>query len=135
MSTVEPYSRKNFIVVPFLSPLQLTGLTPCLFLSGIYPYHEVKKRPVGPTWVIPTPRTGYHTQRTTIAPWRMSMSIARRTFCFVFLLFPVLILGGCARTDHVYLTWQDDPRTTMTVNFQSPAHYENLQLAYDNVSR
>ena len=63
------------------------------------------------------------------------MPISRRTICFFFLLVPVLILGGCARTDHVYLTWQDDPRTTMTVNFQSPTLYEGLQLAYDTVSR
>jgi hypothetical protein len=62
------------------------------------------------------------------------MSISRRALCFVFLLFPVLFLGGCARIDHVYLTWQHDPRTTMTVNFQSPEHYENLTLAYDTKS-
>lgn len=64
------------------------------------------------------------------------MPISRRILFFTVLFFvPLLLLGGCARTDHVYLTWQDDPRTTMTVNFQSPAHYEDLQLAYDTVSR
>jgi hypothetical protein len=41
---------------------------------------------------------------------------------------------GCTRIDHVYLTWQHDPRTTMTVNFQSPEHYEALKLAYDTES-
>jgi hypothetical protein len=63
------------------------------------------------------------------------MLVSRRTVNFLFLLAPLFLLGGCAGTDHVYLTWQDDPRTTMTVNFQSPTHYENLKLAYDTVSR
>jgi len=62
------------------------------------------------------------------------MPISRRTLCFLFFFVPVFLLGGCAGSNHVYLTWQDDPRTTMTVNFQSPTHYEGLKLAYDTVS-
>lgn len=58
-----------------------------------------------------------------------------RRYCAYFVLIPVLLLlGGCARIDHVYLTWQHDPRTTMTVNFQSQEYYEHLKLVYDTVS-
>lgn len=46
-----------------------------------------------------------------------------------------LLANGCAATDHVYLTWQSDPATTMTVNFQSLEEYPDLTLHYDTVSR
>ena len=58
----------------------------------------------------------------------------RQVGAYLLLLFPAILLGGCARIDHVYLTWQHDPRTTMTVNFQSPERFENLTLAYDTAS-
>jgi len=48
-------------------------------------------------------------------------------FCFPALLF----VGGCTTTHHVYLTWQNDPSTTMTVNFHSGKAHENLRLVYD----
>lgn len=63
------------------------------------------------------------------------MAISTLTRRAVLVLLPaILVLQGCARIDHVYLTWQHDPRTTMTVNFQSPRHYEHLTLAYDMAS-
>lgn len=61
----------------------------------------------------------------------LTLPFFRRAVAF---LIPVLLLGGCTRINHVYLTWQHDPRTTMTVNFQSPEHYEHLKLAYDTTS-
>jgi hypothetical protein len=64
-----------------------------------------------------------------------SLVLSRRALLVASLFVPVLLLGGCAATDHVYLTWKDDPRTTMTVNFQSPTYYDDLKLAYDTVSR
>lgn len=58
----------------------------------------------------------------------------RVSFLILMLLITVPFFAGCARIDHVYLTWQHDPRTTMTVNYQSPKHYEALKLAYDTES-
>lgn len=57
-----------------------------------------------------------------------------RARLYILLIVPVMALVGCARIDHVYLTWQHDPRTTMTVNFQSPEYYEDLTLCYDTAS-
>ena len=39
--------------------------------------------------------------------------------------------SGCASPYHVYLTWQNDPCTTMTVNFQTPASEAKGIVYYD----
>lgn len=44
------------------------------------------------------------------------------------------ILAGCTTPNHVYLTWQNDPSTTMTVNFHSPKAHENVRLLFDDES-
>lgn len=64
------------------------------------------------------------------------LQFAPRTQLRLVALLPLLmlVLAGCARIDHVYLTWQGDPTTTMTVNFQSTEHYPDLTLAYDTAS-
>lgn len=47
--------------------------------------------------------------------------------CMLLLVLLVLpLLGGCASTSHLYLTWQGDPSTTMTVNFHSLARGESV---------
>jgi len=44
------------------------------------------------------------------------------------------LAGGCASSNHLYLTWQGDPATTMTVNFHTLAKAESA-VYYDSVSR
>lgn len=51
------------------------------------------------------------------------------------LVAALFTLAGCTTPHHVYLTWQNDPHTTMTVNFHSPDHYEDLRLYYDTTPR
>lgn len=54
----------------------------------------------------------------------------------VLALVSMALLTGCAtRSPHVYLTWQDDPRTTMTVNYLSPDPIAGIELHYDTESR
>ncbi|MCC6142566.1 MAG: metallophosphoesterase family protein [Candidatus Hydrogenedentes bacterium] len=50
-------------------------------------------------------------------------------------LFLILVLGGCVAPRHVYLTWQGDPATTMTVNFQTSPTRGTAQVHYDTLSR
>lgn len=60
------------------------------------------------------------------------LSITRRAFLAILLLG----LAGCATNpNHVYLTWQGDPSTTMTVNFHSAEAASDLTLHYDTESR
>tara|TARA_R110001592_G_scaffold171563_6_gene409966 strand:- start:4 stop:1206 length:1203 start_codon:yes stop_codon:yes gene_type:complete len=44
------------------------------------------------------------------------------------------VLAGCTTPNHVYLTWQNDPSTTMTVNFHSPVARDNVRLLFDTES-
>lgn len=50
-------------------------------------------------------------------------------------LFLFFLFQGCASTPHVYLTWQGDPSTTMTVNYQSAKDLDAVSLHYDTESR
>jgi len=50
------------------------------------------------------------------------------------LVFIVVLMQGCASAPHVYLTWQGDPSTTMTVNYQSDQDLKALTLHYDTES-
>lgn len=61
----------------------------------------------------------------------------QRQFAMVFVLLGVLALAlsGCAAPFHVYLTWQNDPSTTMTVNFQTPATDAKGLVYYDTEAR
>jgi acid phosphatase type 7 len=47
----------------------------------------------------------------------------------------IVLFAGCTTPHHVYLTWQGDPSTTMTVNFHSPEQHDDIQLLFDTVSR
>lgn len=53
-----------------------------------------------------------------------------------YMLFVVLwaaFAGGCASSSHLYLTWQGDPATTMTVNYHTLAEAESA-VYFDSVS-
>jgi hypothetical protein len=52
-----------------------------------------------------------------------------------FALIVLLALSGCAVPRHVYLTWQGDPSTTMTVNFQTSSPDPAGRVLYDMQSR
>lgn len=47
------------------------------------------------------------------------------------LILAAAMLGGCASPFHMYLTWQNDPATTMTVNFQTPRFETEGVVYYD----
>lgn len=46
-----------------------------------------------------------------------------------------LLVHGCATPFHMYLTWQGDPSTTMTVNFQTPSPAPEGVVYYDTEPR
>lgn len=58
-----------------------------------------------------------------------------RRFIPALFIAALVALAGCTTPHHVYLTWQNDPRTTMTVNFHSPDLHEDLRLYYDTTPR
>ena len=59
-----------------------------------------------------------------------------RRFFMTAIITPLLLsFAGCTTAHHVYLTWQHDPSTTMTVNFHSPKHHKDLRLLFDTESR
>ncbi len=47
--------------------------------------------------------------------------------------FIVLLLPGCVTKHHVYLTWQGDPGSTMTVNFQTADPLDEAKVYYDTI--
>lgn len=57
----------------------------------------------------------------------------RRPIRYLF-LSALITLAGCTTPHHVYLTWQHDPSTTMTVNYQSPKQFDDLRLCFDTAS-
>lgn len=50
-------------------------------------------------------------------------------------LLALMLVGGCATGPNVYLTWQGDPSTTMTVNYQSREAVSDIVLHYDTEPR
>ena len=53
-----------------------------------------------------------------------------------FLALFILLQGlAVAAPQHVYLTWQGDTSTTMTINYQTPAESSVSQVRYDTVAR
>lgn len=65
-----------------------------------------------------------------------------KRFCIGVALFTVVLLAGTANLagcllarDHVYLTWQGDTSTTMTVNYHTPAFDQQSVVYYDTQSR
>ena len=59
----------------------------------------------------------------------------KNTLLLLFATGALLALAGCTTPNHVYLTWQGDPSTTMTVNFHSPKAVEGIRLVYDTEQR